>query len=116
MTEKSKINSGTNLQKAFFKFDCTVQDGKIRLALKQTNINTPYYYEAFFTLEELCQKNSCFKACKNLEDAQKHLLALFQRDRTSLKSLEDNKKIEINFVIYLFCIEENVNFILDRKQ
>ena len=86
------------------------------MALKQTNNNTPYYYEALFTLEELYQKNYCFKACENLEDAQKHLLSMYQNESTSLKSLDNDKKIEINFVIYLFCIEENVNFILDRKQ
>ena len=116
MKEKSKTNSETNLQKSFFKFDCTVQDGKIRLALKQTNINTPYYYEAFFTLEELCQKNPSFQNCKTLEEVQKHLLFLFQKDPTSLKSLEDDKKIEINFVIFNISQKENLSFILERKQ
>ena len=112
MTEKSNAN----LQKTLFKFDCTVQEGKIRLALKQTNNDAPYYYEAFFTLEELYQKNYCFKACENLEDAQKHLLAMYQNESTSLKSLEDDKKIEINFVIFNISRKENLSFILERKQ
>ena len=116
MSEKSTTNFKINLQKELFKFDCTVQDGKIRLALKQTNINTPYYYETFFTLEELCQKNSCFYSCENLEDAQKHLLAMYQNESTSLKSLEDDKKIEINFVIFNISQKENLSFILERKQ
>ena len=111
MSEKSNAN----LQKTLFKFDCTVQEGKIRLALKQTNNNTPYY-EAFFTLEELYQKNSCFKACGNLEDAQKHLLAMYQNESTSLKSLEGDKKIEINFVIFIISKKENLSFILDKNQ
>ena len=86
------------------------------MALKQTNNNTPYYYEALFTLEELYQKNSCFKVCESLEDVQKHLLAMYQNESTSLKSLDNDKKIEINFVIFNISQKENLSFILERKQ
>ena len=45
MTEKSISNPELNLQKSLgtdkiLKFECNVEEGKIRLVLKQTNINT----------------------------------------------------------------------------
>ena len=120
MTEKSNTNPEINLQKPLgtdkvFKFECSIQEGKIRLVLKQININTSYYYEAYFTLEDLCQINRVFKSCNSLEEVQAHLLIMFKSDSTLLKSFEDDKKIEINFKIYFFFEEQNLKLILQRK-
>ena len=120
MTEKSIANPELNLQKSLgtdkiFKFECNVEEGKIRLVLKQTNINTSNQYEANFTLKELCQINRVFKSCNSLEEVQAHLLIMFKRDSTLLKSLEDDKKIEISFKVCLLSNEENLKLILDRK-
>ena len=91
-----------------FMFECEIVDDTLRLGLKEINCFSPYYYEAFFTLDSLYQKNSVFKACKNLEEVKTHILTLFNGngvkgyqeimlDREKLKtnlSPEDQKKID----------------------
>ena len=102
MTENTNTNPETNLQIALdtntiFKFECNVEEEKIRLALKQINNDTPNYYETIFTLEELCEIFGGFRACNSLEEVQGHLLTLFKMGNTSLKGFEDDKKIEMDF-------------------
>ena len=105
MTENTNKNPETNLQIALdantiFKFECNVEEEKVRLALKRINNDTPYYYEASFTFEELCEICRAFKSCKSLEEIQGHLLTLFKMGNTSLKGFIDDKKIEMNFKLW----------------
>ena len=98
-----------------FRFECDVHDDQIRLGLRELNVYTPYYYELFFTLEQLKKKNRAFEGCKDLEEAKGHFLLLFNKKNTFLKSLDDGEKIEICLKILYIAIEVDESFILERK-
>ena len=98
-----------------FRFECDVHDDQIRLGLREINVYTPYYYEIFFTLEQLKKKNRAFEGCKDLEEAKGHFLILFNKENTFLKSLDDGEKIEICLKIYYIAVEVDESFILERK-
>ena len=98
-----------------FRFECDIQYNKIRIGLKEINVYTPYYYETFYTLDELQKKNKIFNACKDLEEVKGHLLLLFSKETTLLKSLEDDKKIQICLKIMDISRIIDDSFILDRN-
>ena len=102
-------------QDKIFKFECDIQYDQIRLGLREINVYTPYYYELFFTLKELQEKNNTFKGCDSLEEAKDHLLRLFSSDATILRSLDDNKKIQICVKILNISIIVEGIFTLERK-
>ena len=120
MTENEKKAPETEFQIALdintiFKFECNVEGEKIILVLKQTNIDTPYYYEKSFTLEELYEIHPVFKACKSLKDAQGQFLGSFKMRNASLNWFDDYKKIEMNFKFYNISEIICCKFILERN-
>ena len=98
-----------------FKFDCTIESGKLKLSLKEVNSYSPYYYEAYFTIEELYRMKDFFKAYKVLEDIQKNIKALFSDKTTILESLEDDSQIKIHIESKVLAEHVDMDFILERK-
>ena len=99
----------------YFKFDCTIESGKLKLSLKEVNSYSPYYYEAYFTIEELYQMKEFFKAYKVLEEIQRNIKALFSDDTTILESLEDDSQIKIHIESKVLAEHVDMDFILERK-
>ena len=67
-----------------FRFECDIEDDHLRIGLKEINVYSPYYYETFFTLDELQKKNVIFKSCNTLEKVKEHLVKLFpEKNSTS---------------------------------
>ena len=97
-----------------FLFECEVIDDKLALRLKELNKESSFYYESFYTLNELCDINKVFKACPDLEDAKKHLLKLFPNGNIK-RSLNDSEKLQITFYIYIIWQKESLDFILEKK-
>ena len=98
-----------------FKFECDVESDKLRIGLVEINVYTPYYYETFYSLEELKEKNKIFKSCKDLEEVKGHLLLLFSMETTVLRSLENDKKIEICLKLMDISRIIDDSFILERN-
>ena len=98
-----------------FRFECDIIEDNIRIGLREINSYSPYYYEVFHTYEELKQKNPIFNAMNGLEAVKKNLFRVFKKEVTTLKSLEDDQKIQIIFPMALVEDIENVEFILERK-
>ena len=97
-----------------FMFECEIVDDTLRLSLKEINCYSPYYYEAFFTLTSLCEKNNVFKACKSLEEVKSHILKLFNGAGV-LKSVDDDEKILLMLKIYNISVVIQESFELERK-
>ena len=98
-----------------FKFELDIQNDKFRIGLKELNAGNPLCYELSFTLEEIQKKNKMYNSCKGLEEVKEHLSHVFKEDSTNLKSLEDGKKIQINFKVFYIAKIVDENFILDIK-
>ena len=98
-----------------FKFEFDIQGNQIRVGLKEINVYTPYYYEDFFSLEDLKGINSAFGSCASLEGAKGHLSTLMKRPDTYLESLNDDKEIKICFKMYEISILVDESFKLERK-
>ena len=98
-----------------FKFELDIQNDKLTISLKELNAGTPIWYELSFTLEEIRKKNKMYYSCMNLEEVKEFLSHVFKEDSTNLKSLEDGKKIQINFKLFNIAKIVDENFILDRK-
>ena len=101
-------------QDKLFLFECEITDDKLALRLKELNKESSFYYESFYTLDELWDINSCFKACRDLEEAKKHLLKLFPNSNIK-RSLNDSENLQITFYIYMIRIKEPLDFILEKK-
>ena len=101
-------------QDKLFLFECEITDDKLALRLKELNKESSFYYESFYTLDELCDINSCFRACRDLEEVKKHLLKLFPNSNIK-RSLNDSENLQITFYIYMICIKEPLDFILEKK-
>ena len=97
-----------------FMFECEIVDDTLRLSLKEINCYSPYYYEAFFTLTSLCEKNNVFKACKSLEEVKSHILKLFNGAGV-LKSVDDDEKILLMLKMYNISVVIQESFELERK-
>ena len=97
-----------------FMFECEIVDDTLRLGLKEITCFSPYYYEAFFTLDSLYEKNSVFKACKNLEEVKTHILTLFNGNGV-LKSESDDEKILLILKMYNISLVIQESFELERK-
>ena len=98
----------------FFKFECTVEGQQLRLGLKEINCYSPYYYETYYTLEELQNLREFFRSYDNLGDIQSNLKALFSRQAT-LESLENDAKIKLHIEAVVLADDVEMDFILERK-
>ena len=98
-----------------FKFELDIQNDKLTISLRELNAGKPLCYELSFTLEEIQKKNKMYNSCMNLEEVKEHLSHVFKEDSTNLKSLEDGKKIQINFKLFNIAKIVDENFILDIK-
>ena len=101
-------------QDKLFLFECEITDDKLALRLKELNKESSFYYESFYTFDELCHINRSFKACRDLEEAKKHLLKLFPNSNIK-RSLNDSENLQITFYIYMIRIKEPLDFILEKK-
>ena len=97
-----------------FLIECDIIDNKLRLGLKELNKYSPYYYEKFYTLIELQNEVPVFKLCRNLEEVKKHLLNIFAH-KSSLKSLDNGEKIQLNCEYYDIASKKDAYFVLERK-
>ena len=99
-----------------FKFECTVENEKIKLALREINNNSPDYYEAYYTLEDFYNMKDFFKTYSNLNEIQQNLLALFKSGRAKLVSSENGAKIELLFKVVVLADDVIFVFCLDKKK
>ena len=104
-------------QDKIFVFECEVVNDKLRLGLKEINSYSPYYYETFYSYDELRSKNYIFNACKDLDAVKGHLIKLFKGTAklSSLDDDEDVEKIKIKFKINIFADVVEESFDLERK-
>ena len=98
-----------------FKFECTIESENLKLSLKEVNSYSPYYYEVYYTKEELCQMKGVFKSFEELEVIQSNIEKLFALKATTLESLEDDSKIKIHIESMVLADPVELDFILDRK-
>ena len=98
-----------------FKFDCTIESNNLKLSLKEINSYSPYYYEVYYTKEELCQMKGVFKSFEELEVIQRNIKKLFSLKTTTLESLEDDAKIKIHIESKVLADSVELDFILERK-
>ena len=96
-----------------FKFECENFDDKLRIGLKEIDAYSPYYYESFYSLEELYEKNDIFRARTNIEDLITSLLTLFENSG----NLENSKGDNIIVVFKIPSLEkiELIEFELEKK-
>ena len=98
-----------------FKFECTIESNNLKLSLKEVNSYSPYYYEVYYTKEELYQMNDVFRAFDALEEIQKNIRALFSLKSTTLESLDDDAKIKLHIESMVLADPVEVDFTLERK-
>ena len=98
-----------------FRFECDIIDDQLRLGLREINSYSPYYYETFYTLKELKDKNDIFKAMSGLENVKNHLIQVFIKEKDILESLENDTKIKITFPIPFVLNIVKIPFELERK-
>ena len=96
-----------------FKFECETMSNKLRLGLKEINCYSPYYYEGFYTKEELDNEYPHFTSL-SLEIVKEQLIALFNQENTILKQAE-NGNIIVSFKIQFFTMTKETNFELVKK-
>jgi hypothetical protein len=97
-----------------FKFQCENVDNKLRLGLKEINKFSPYYYERFFTKEELDEINDTFRALRNIDAVKKQLLRCFQK-RATLNEVKGSPNLNIHFKIPNFDEVIEIDLEVERK-
>ena len=97
-----------------FKFECENKNEVLKISLKEINVYSPYYYEAFYTKDNLFKKNDIFKSVKNIDKIIEQLLKLIEKNAT-LKKADDDDKIIISFQIPSFAETIDINFELEKK-
>ena len=100
--------------KTIFKFQCDNVDNKLRLGLKEINKFSPYYYERFFTKEELDEINDTFRALRNIDAVKKQLLRCFHK-RAKLIEITDSPNLNIHFEIPNFDEIIEIDLEVERK-
>ena len=98
-----------------FRFECTKIDEKLRIGLKEINAYSPYYYETFYTKDELNEKNEAFKAIKDIDKIIDQLEKLFEKKETILKYAEDEQNIIVSFQVPNFAEIIEIPFELEKK-
>jgi len=97
-----------------FKFQCDNVDNKLRLGLKEINKFSPYYYERFYTKEELDEIDDTFRALRNIDAVKKQLLRCFHK-RAKLIEIKDSPNLNIHFEIPNFDEIIQIDLEVDRK-
>ena len=97
-----------------FKFECENKNEVLKMSLKEINVFSPYYYEAFYTKDDLDTKNDIFKSIKNIDKVIEQLLKLIEK-HGALKKEDDGDKIIISFQIPNFAETIDINFELEKK-
>lgn len=97
-----------------FKFECEVNN-KLRLGLREIDYYSPYYFENFYTKQELEEINPIFRACNTLEEIQLHFFNLFKEKNTKLQLAENGENIYIVFVVGWISGFKEIKFELIRK-
>ena len=97
-----------------FKFECDVDD-KLRLGLREIDYYSPYYFESFYTKQELEEINPIFRACNTLDEIQGHFFNLFKEKNTKLELAENGENILIVFVVGWISGTKEIKFELIRK-
>ena len=94
-----------------FKFECENINEKLRIGLIEINAYSPYYYEAFFSKDDLDEKNDVFRAKRTIDEIIVSLLKLFEK-RGNLGNTEGDN---ITFLIPSFDEYEEIKFELEKK-
>ena len=97
-----------------FKFQCDNVDNKLRLGLKEINKFSPYYYERFYTKEELDEIDDTFRALRSIDAVKKQLLRCFHK-RAKLIEIKDSPNLNIHFEIPNFDEIIQIDLEVDRK-
>ena len=97
-----------------FKFECDVDD-KLRLGLREIDYYSPYYFENFYTKQELEEINPIFRACNTLSEIQEHFFNLFKVKTTKLQLAENGENIVISFIVGWISGTKEIKFELIRK-
>ena len=97
-----------------FKFQCDNVDNKLRLGLKEINKFSPYYYERFYTKEELDEIDDTFRALRNIDAVKKQLLRCFHK-RAKLIEIKDSPNLNIHFEIPNFDEIIQIDLEVERK-
>ena len=92
------------LDEDIFEFECYVDNDYLILKLSEIDALAPFTYQAEITIDDLIQKHKVFKSVV-LEDAMKHIKALFKKDKIKL-TREGDEKIIFNITIMYFASEE----------
>ena len=98
-----------------FRFECDIIDDQLRLGLREINSYSPYYYENYYTFEEIQKIKNIFRAMNGLEDVKDNLIKVFRKEKTILNNLENDTKIEIIFPLNFVEGVVKAPFILERK-
>ena len=97
-----------------FQFECVVDD-KLRLGLREIDYYSPYYFESFYSKQELEEINPIFRACNTLEEIQGHFFNLFKEKTTKLELAENGENIVIIFLVGWISGTKEIKFELIRK-
>ena len=106
---RKRLNNET-----IFKFQCDNVDNKLRLGLKEINKFSPYYYERFYTKEELEEIDDTFRALRSIDAVKKQLLRCFHK-RAKLTVITDSPNLKIHFEIPNFDEIIQIDLEVDRK-
>ena len=96
-----------------FRIEIGQRDEYLRIGLKEINVNPPYYYESFYTKEDLENINDLFKSLKNINSVVIQL-SKFIKYNVTLKS-DIDETIIVSFIIFCFAEDEVINFHLKKK-
>ena len=96
-----------------FRIEIGQRHNYLRLGLKEINVDPLYYYESFYTKDDLNEMNDIFKCLKNVGQVVNQFSKLIKK-RATLKS-DNDETIIVSFSIPNFDEEEIINFILKKK-
>ena len=96
-----------------FRIEIGQRHNYLRLGLKEINVDPLYYYESFYTKDDLVKMNVIFKCLKNVGQVVNQFSKLI-KIRATLKS-DNDEAIIVSFSIPIFDGEEFINFILKKK-
>ena len=96
-----------------FRIEIGQRHNYLRLGLKEINVDPLYYYESFYTKDDLVKMNVIFKCLKNVGQVVNQFSKLI-KIRATLKS-DNDETIILSFSIPNFGEEEIINFILKKK-
>ena len=108
-----------DFQKGFgniiFFFTCEIKDKKLRLGLKEINALSPYYFESFYTLDDLKQKSAAFNMFSKIDDCVKVMKDMFKLPKTKLMNGKKGEDMVIHIEIPVFTDVQIVEFNLEKK-